>query len=433
MTKLSILEDLLEVFLSEVPDLLAALVTDLDGFIIAKKSVKVFDDELIAGITSMLRQNLNQIKRYTKTEFSCGTVDINEFTLCYIELGESTNALFVLVGNPYSHMDRFIPYAHIVADKVSLILNNQEVSIDLPKIDKVGKLVLNPGSLKILLIGSKGVGKSSLVETYKNGRFKAIYHPTIGVSYIEKESQPTPEKKINLHIFDLGGLKSYAKVRRYYYQYADIVLILFDYSRIETFNNVKDWIEESHQFVYNDITSFIIIGNKIDLVNNRDEIQIQALKLTENHNSSFYEISALTGEGIDEMFNHLYMKTSHDYIKANDKTPITTDFIKNLSEDEKTVFSCKIDCSSLEDLKIHNTVEKHTIFNIAKHKEISLAVLIEKLVPVEKALGRKIERDIILKIVDKYVKNEQIEKRYLKSNENLNSLDLSKITQRGNL
>ncbi len=433
MNKLSILEDLLDLFLNEVPDLLAALVIDLDGFIIAKKSIKEFDDQLIAAITSMLTKNLSQIKRYTTTELSSGSLDINEFRLFYIELGESTNALFVLVGNPYSNLDRFIPYAHIVADKMPLILNNQEISFDLPKIDKDGKLVLNPNSLKVLIIGSEGVGKSTLVETCNKGRFKAIYHPTLGVSFIEKELQLTPEKKRILSIFDLGGLKSFAKVRRYYYQYTDVVLILFDYSRIETFNELKDWVEEACQFVNEETTSFMIIGNKIDLVNNRFEIHSQALDFTENHNFSFHEISALTGEGIDELLNNLHMKVSHDVSKTIDTTPITTDFFKDLSEDEKILFICKIDCVSLEDLKIPDPVERFIIFNISKHKEISLAVLLEKLTPVEKALGRKIEREIVLKIVDKYTQKGQIIQRSLKHKENFNSLDLSKIIQRGNL
>ena len=86
MSRLTILEDLLSNLLDEAGDLSAALVVDLDGLIIAKRSIGGFDEELIGAIMGILEQTINRIKMYTETSFGSGTLDTNEFQLFYVEL-----------------------------------------------------------------------------------------------------------------------------------------------------------------------------------------------------------------------------------------------------------------------------------------------------------------------------------------------------------
>ena len=144
MSRLSVLEDLLGNLLKETQELVAALVLDLDGFIIAKSSIKGFDEEIITAITSILEQTINKIKRYTEATFGSGTFGTNEFQLFYIDLSKVTPALFVLVGDQYSNINQFIPYAYIVAEKISSILNNRVTSIQIPRLDNSGDLILHP-------------------------------------------------------------------------------------------------------------------------------------------------------------------------------------------------------------------------------------------------------------------------------------------------
>ena len=103
MNSSSNLQALLDDFVKEIPDLNAVLVVDFNGFIIAKKSIKKFNDELIGGIMTLLDQTLNRIKGFTQSELGSGSFDIDQFRLFYIQLAKSTGALLVLIGNPYSH------------------------------------------------------------------------------------------------------------------------------------------------------------------------------------------------------------------------------------------------------------------------------------------------------------------------------------------
>ena len=127
MSKVAILEDLLGNFLKEVQVISAALIVDLEGFIIAKKSIGGFDEELIGAIMTIIEQTLNKIKRYTETSFGSGTFDTNEFQLFYVELKRVVPAIFVLVADPYSSMNQCIPYAYLVAEKISLISRSSGV------------------------------------------------------------------------------------------------------------------------------------------------------------------------------------------------------------------------------------------------------------------------------------------------------------------
>ncbi|MFX1278851.1 MAG: GTP-binding protein [Promethearchaeota archaeon] len=314
MSKITILEELLANLLGETQDLLAALVVDLDGLIIAKKSIGGFDEELIGAIMGILEQTINRIKKYTETSFGSGTLATNEFQLFYIELSRVTPAIFVLVGDQYSNINQFIPFAYIVAEKISLLLNNKETSINLPKLSNTGDLILNPNHNaqyannnvnKIVIVGSESVGKSSLVEMYCRGNFQESYRPTIGISIKDKTLQISKEHSLFLYLLDLGGLRGFAKIRKYYYPYSNAILILFDYSKQETLNNISNWIEESRHFIKDLSIPIILVGNKIDLTKDRQELKLRAQKLAKAYHFPFFETSAYTGEGIDELFTYL--------------------------------------------------------------------------------------------------------------------------------
>ncbi|MFX1418613.1 MAG: GTP-binding protein [Promethearchaeota archaeon] len=313
MPNISLIEQLLGNLLNEVNNLLAALVVDLDGLIIARCSVEGFDEELIGAIMAILDETISKIKRYAETSFGSGKFDTNEFQLFYMELGSTTPAIFVLVADHYSDIDQFIPYTYIIAEKISLLLNNYQTPIVVPKLDNNSDLILpaeeddKNNVKKILLIGPKAVGKTTLSKIYCNAKFKGngVYRPTLGISINEKHLQISRSFNLTLYIFDLSGLKSFVKVRKFYYKYSNAVLIIFDYAKESTFNDLTGWIEESRHFISNERIPLIIVGNKVDKVQNRDDIRFKAQKLAEQYNFPFFETSAITGEGIDELFTYL--------------------------------------------------------------------------------------------------------------------------------
>ncbi|MFX0023998.1 MAG: Rab family GTPase, partial [Candidatus Hermodarchaeota archaeon] len=280
---------------------------------IARSSVEGFDEELIGAIMAILDQTITKIKRYAETSFGLGTFDTNDFQLFYMELGNQVPAIFVLVANHYSNIDQFIPYAYIVAEKISSILSNHEISLNIPRLTEEGEIILpaeqdhKKNVKKITIVGSEAVGKSKLAQMYCGMNFNenGAYKPTLGISITERELRISTEFNLYLYLLDLSGLKSLVKVRKFYYKYSNAVLIVFDYTNIDSFNNISGWIEESRHFSENEEIPIVLIGNKIDKIENRLDIKSQASKLADQYNIPFFETSALTGEGIDELFTFL--------------------------------------------------------------------------------------------------------------------------------
>ncbi len=315
MLRVSLLDDLLRNFLNEVQDLLGVLIVDSDGLIIAQQSIKGFDDEIVGAIMSIIDQTINELKELTKISYGSGTFNTNDFRIFYIELGILTPALFVLVADHYSNIEDFIPYSYLVADKVSLILDKRETSINLPKVNHEGVIenqIEDSNSIgqniysKIVIIGDSAVGKSSLVEIYLKGKIEnPEYKPTIGISIAEKNFQISKRIKMTYALFDMSGSKSSTKVRKFYYHGSNAVLILFDYTKIETLENITEWLEEAQNYVKDTSIPYLLIGNKIDLANSREKVKNEAEQLADQHNCSFFETSASTGEGIDEIFTYL--------------------------------------------------------------------------------------------------------------------------------
>ena len=423
MTKSDRLEELLANFLEVVPDLLATIVIDLDGFIFAKNSTKEFDNDLIGVITANLDQTLNRIKKYTDTKIGSGSFDTDEFRFFYIELGSTTNALLLLIGKPYSKLEDYIPFSHIIAEKVSKLLNNEETSIEVPLLNEKGDLKLKNNSKIITFIGSEKVGKTSLIKKFEYDLYEKKYIPTIGISILEKEINYPEEESIVLNLFDLGGIKSFAKVRRHFYKYTDILVIVFDYSRIESLKEVEEWIDESSLFLNCDEIPYILVGNKIDLIESQSPIREEALNLSKERKFLLFETSCFTGKGITDLFDFLSVNTMQKRDEKVKATPISEEELRRLSSDEKMIFISRISCDSIEDCKVPSVIEKSILFNIAKSKEISLSSLMLKIAPLEKALNRKIDKEFILKIVDQFVKDGQVEKLFLNvDTKNSNSL-----------
>lgn len=311
MFNLSSINELLANLLDEVPDLLAALIIDQEGLVIANQSIQGFDEEIIGAIMSIIDETIKKIKKFTKTSFGSGTFDSYEFRLFYLELEGANPVIFVLVGAPFADFEKLLPYSYITAEKVSSILSNHKTSIKIPNLSIGGNSSSNEFDgqkvySKILIIGDRKVGKSSLVELYINGNFaNNEYKATIGVAIAEKEVQISKQLKITYALFDMAGSKRFANVRRYFYKDSKAVLILFDYTRSETLESLPEWIEEAHYFIKTNSIPFILVGNKTDLIKTREDIKEKAEKMAKQYDCFFFETSANTGEGIDELFTSL--------------------------------------------------------------------------------------------------------------------------------
>ena len=173
-------------------------------------------------------------------------------------------------------------------------------------------------SLKIIILGDSNVGKTSILLKYVDGYFPTIYVATIGVEYKVKKITINGVD-INLHIWDTAGQERFRSITKSFMQNADGIIYVYDITQRESFNNLKTWIRESDQATQG--FKKIIVGNKIDLENNRKIGKDVVEKFCEENNIKGVEMSAKEGKNIGECFEYLArsiigIKTKDELLKT---------------------------------------------------------------------------------------------------------------------
>jgi len=157
-------------------------------------------------------------------------------------------------------------------------------------------------SFKIVICGDKEVGKTSLVLRFTDSAFQRSYKPTIGVN-ISKKLVNLDDALIQLIIWDIAGQTQFDTMRKLFYQGADGVILLFDLTNFNTFNNCYNWFKDIKNNLPKEkpLCGFLI-GNKNDLIEERIINPQVAEGLAKDINLEFTETSALTGENVEYVF-----------------------------------------------------------------------------------------------------------------------------------
>ena len=153
---------------------------------------------------------------------------------------------------------------------------------------------------KILLIGDSGVGKTSVILRFTKGIFKDDYLNSIGVDFRSKDIN-YDGKIIKLQIWDTAGQERYRTITSSYYRGAHAIAIVFDLTKLETFEHVKRWIEDINKYAKENVLKFLI-GNKSDLVQKRQVNFSDIRTFSSRMNTTYFEVSAKNNEGVNEFF-----------------------------------------------------------------------------------------------------------------------------------
>jgi small GTP-binding protein len=160
---------------------------------------------------------------------------------------------------------------------------------------------------KVLLLGDGAVGKTSLIRKFVTDKFDDKYISTIGTKVTKKEMNfklPDEEIRLTLMIWDVLGQKGYKAVQASSYKGGEGVLMVCDLTRKETLSSLKDyWIPELRKVVGE--VPMIFVGNKSDLVAERQITEEELGALAEEFGSTHYLSSAKTGENVELMFDKL--------------------------------------------------------------------------------------------------------------------------------
>ncbi|MBN2150841.1 MAG: GTP-binding protein [Candidatus Lokiarchaeota archaeon] len=152
--------------------------------------------------------------------------------------------------------------------------------------------------LKIVLLGSNAVGKTSLANRYTRNLFSATYINTIGCDIYVKNIDFRGEAcKIVVH--DIGGQLEFRAFRRKCLEDADIVMVVFALDDPGT-HDVGDYVADILEMP--SPPAWALVGNKSDLVE-IDTLDLSLVKaLAEKHGVPLHITSAKDGTSVQEAF-----------------------------------------------------------------------------------------------------------------------------------
>nr|XP_026497120.1 ras-related protein Rab-44 isoform X1 [Vanessa tameamea] len=120
---------------------------------------------------------------------------------------------------------------------------------------------------KILVIGELGTGKTSIIKRYVHQFFSQHYRATIGVDFALKVLNWDANTVIRLQLWDIAGQERFGNMTRVYYKEAVGAFIVFDVSRVATFDAVVKWkndLDTKVQLPDGSPIPCILLANKCD-------------------------------------------------------------------------------------------------------------------------------------------------------------------------
>jgi small GTP-binding protein len=159
--------------------------------------------------------------------------------------------------------------------------------------------------VKVVFVGDTGVGKTSILQRYAYDLFKDDNPPTIGVAFISKKVQlAKPKVCLNFHIWDTAGQERYRSIAKTQYQDAFATIIVFDVTKRETYDGLKEWMREVKENMQ-DKGVIVIAANKADLVEEETVAMAEARDYAREANAQLFMTSAKTNIGIQDLFTSL--------------------------------------------------------------------------------------------------------------------------------
>ncbi|XP_061374288.1 ras-related protein RABD2a isoform X2 [Gastrolobium bilobum] len=153
---------------------------------------------------------------------------------------------------------------------------------------------------KLLLIGDSGVGKSCLLLRFADDSYIESYISTIGVDFkirtVEQDG-----KTIKLQIWDTAGQERFRTITSSYYRGAHGIIIVYDVTDEESFNNVKQWLSEIDRYASDNVNK-LLVGNKSDLTANRVVSYDTAKEFADQIGIPFMETSAKDSTNVEQAF-----------------------------------------------------------------------------------------------------------------------------------
>jgi len=222
--------------------------------------------------------------------------------------------------------------------------------------------------IKIIVVGSINVGKTSLVAKYATGKNPGKTQSTQNASYVDK-IKIVNGIKFEIKLWDTAGQEKYKSLTKLFIKDAKIAILVYSIDNEQSFNDLDDWLNVIKTVNNDNIILYGIAANKSDLASENTIPDEKGKEYAKKIGADWRLTSAiLDGGGIEEFIDDLFIKYHNNNFKLNETESATGSLSITLSNENSKVEK-KTCCGGSKVESNNNKNKKHKKNDSEKIKE----------------------------------------------------------------
>ena len=172
---------------------------------------------------------------------------------------------------------------------------------------------MSDDSLKVILIGESGVGKTCLINVSTGLSFDTNEKATLTASYLKKTITINKISYV-LCLWDTVGQEKLRNLTKIFFKNSKIVIFVYDITNKKSFEALASWERDVKNLLGDNIVKGVV-GNKQDLFMDEDVTEEEGANYANSINAKFRLVSAKTDP---QSFNVLLEELLKEYLKKNE-------------------------------------------------------------------------------------------------------------------
>ena len=175
-------------------------------------------------------------------------------------------------------------------------------------------------TVKVVLLGEAGVGKTCIISQFISGVFDPDTISSLSAQFITKTlDYKKYNKSLKFEIWDTAGQERFRSLAKIFYKDAKVICLVYDITSKKSFDELKNfWYEQQTKLNVDGEPIFAVVGNKYDLYESK-QVEEEAKNFAKSIGAIFQYTSAKEASGINKLFNNIGEKYFDPSIDINEQ------------------------------------------------------------------------------------------------------------------
>lgn len=217
-----------------------------------------------------------------------------------------------------------------------------------------------PESVKVVLLGESGVGKTSIINQFTTNKFDPDCVSSLSAQYISKIiNYEDMGKTIKFEIWDTAGQEKFRSLAKIFYNNAKVIIFVYDITSSKTFSAIKEYWYEQIKLNSDSQAVLALVANKNDLYNNQQVPNSEGQEFADEIGAIFQSTTAMSESGINKLFDnigHKYCNPAYDYKEEDKKAQ--ENYLRKISQKQNQDSNQNQNQKTNENIKLKNQKDK---------------------------------------------------------------------------